>query len=147
MDLCVFLTRVYFFFSINTFEETKHLLWQLLHQNIEKMLGWSMDLFRYLQMVFWKPFAVPQWAGFSQRSDWEEVAVPGFTVPSVPRSCYQERPECRLQRTAMIVPKVVTLNSLLTRTHPQAHHKSVSAPTDPGRMKHVFPVLPLTDKV
>ena len=54
----VFLFCVYFFFSINTFKYTKHLLWQLLPSKHGKMLWLSMDIFRNLQTVFWKPFAV-----------------------------------------------------------------------------------------
>lgn len=124
---------------------------QLLHPNIEKMLRLSTDLFRYLQMGFWKPSAVRGWAGFSQPSDWEEVAVTGLTVHSYTKLLLSgERTERQLQRMEMIVPKVANIElatdthtSSPTRTH--TYHKSLSAHTDAGQMKHVSLVLPLTD--
>lgn len=94
-------------------------------------------------MVFWKPFAVPGYAGFVQPYEKATVPVTGVTVYSwTMLLIIREGPGCWLQRMETIVPKVATWHLLLkththTYTHNQAHHESMSAHADASPTKHV----------
>lgn len=88
---------------------------------MEKTLCFSKNLFRHLQMVFWKPFAVPGCAGFAQPYEKARVPVTGVTVYSwTMLLIIREGPRCWLQRMETIVPKVVTWH-LLLKTHTHIH--------------------------